>query len=64
METTLSTETKADLQDQLTRFGFVTCPCCGWCGLSVTKAGKIRKHGRSQTGNDGLGCRGGGLSIR
>jgi hypothetical protein len=55
---------REEMQRDLATFGWVSCPKCGWSGLSVTKDGKLRKHGRAQTGNGGLGCTAGGLRIR
>lgn len=59
----LTYEKKSQLRAELAKYGWVTCPCCGWIGLQVTKARKIRKHGRAQTGNENLGCQGSGLTI-
>lgn len=39
--------------------GLQSCPCCGWI-LTATKTGKVRKHGRAQTGNEGRRCAGSG----
>lgn len=54
---------KESLREDLARWGSVTCPRCGWNGLRVTKDGKIRRHGRAQTGRSRLSCGGSGLSI-
>jgi hypothetical protein len=61
---TLTTEEKAVIAAEIAAQGWTVCPCCGWFGITVTKAGKLRKHGRGQTGNAGYGCRGSGLSVR
>jgi hypothetical protein len=61
---TLTADQKIKIADDIATFGWTTCPCCGWMGVVITKAGKLKKHGRKQTGNGGYGCKGSGASVR